>query len=75
MIFLCLLAVAKAVGELRELVNLGEKWEEKAKLCLQARYGSSLYSEQQTSRLHEFLVSLLKISEWELPYMRGQGCL
>ncbi|XP_048582625.1 lysine-specific demethylase 5A isoform X2 [Nematostella vectensis] len=30
-------AVAKAVSELKELVSLGEQWEEKAKLCLQAR--------------------------------------
>lgn len=30
-------AIEKAVGELRALVSLGERWEEKAKLCLQAR--------------------------------------
>lgn len=30
-------AIEKAVSELRGLVALGERWEEKAKLCLQAR--------------------------------------
>ena len=35
-IFFCL-AIEKAVSELRGLVALGERWEEKAKLCLQAR--------------------------------------
>lgn len=30
-------AIEKAVSELRSLVALGERWEEKAKLCLQAR--------------------------------------
>ena len=36
---MCLLspAIEKAVSELRGLVALGERWEEKAKLCLQAR--------------------------------------
>lgn len=33
-------AIEKAVSELRGLVALGERWEEKAKLCLQARSGS-----------------------------------
>lgn len=27
----------RALGELNELVTTGEKWEEKAKICLQAR--------------------------------------
>ena len=34
---LCSPAIEKAVSELRGLVALGECWEEKAKLCLQAR--------------------------------------
>lgn len=38
-LIMCLLspAIEKAVSELRGLVALGERWEEKAKLCLQAR--------------------------------------
>ena len=30
-------AVEKAMSELQELLTLSEKWEEKAKICLQAR--------------------------------------
>ena len=31
-------AVEKALAELHELISIGERWEEKAKICLQARY-------------------------------------
>lgn len=30
-------AVEKALAELHELISIGERWEEKAKICLQAR--------------------------------------
>ena len=30
-------AVEKAMSELQELLTLSEKWEEKARICLQAR--------------------------------------
>lgn len=33
--------VDKYLQELHELITLGEKWEDKAKICLQARYVSS----------------------------------
>lgn len=31
-------AVEKAMAELQELLTLSERWEEKARICLQARY-------------------------------------
>lgn len=31
-------AVEKVLSELQELISVGERWEEKAKICLQARY-------------------------------------
>ena len=31
-------AVEKAMSELQELLTLSEKWEEKARICLQARW-------------------------------------
>ena len=33
-------ACEKAMAELQELLTVGEKWEEKARLCLQAKYVS-----------------------------------
>jgi len=30
-------AVEKAMAELQELLTIGERWEEKARICLQAR--------------------------------------
>jgi histone demethylase JARID1 len=32
-------AVEKAMAELQELLTVSERWEEKARICLQARYG------------------------------------
>ena len=36
-------AVEKAMAELQELLTLSERWEEKARICLQARYGENNY--------------------------------
>lgn len=34
-------AVEKAMAELQQLLTISERWEEKARICLQARYNFS----------------------------------
>jgi histone demethylase JARID1 len=47
-------AVEKAMAELQELLTVSERWEEKARICLQARYGVliTLESKQWTKLSH-----------------------
>lgn len=34
-------AVEKAMAELQEILTVSERWEDKARACLQARYGQT----------------------------------
>ncbi|XP_040201197.1 lysine-specific demethylase 5A isoform X3 [Rana temporaria] len=60
-------AVEKAMGELQELLTVSERWEEKAKVCLQARPQHTVSSLEsiivEAKSIHAYLPNMLALKE------------